>query len=192
MCRYAYSPGIHFVAELGGGLLLPQVYARSLVPNRPQICLTDDVIYAPNKQGLLQLVISLDSADEVSATFRQLQSIDIEGLSKGLVNRSECVAIIHDLMATIPEAQYDDLERQQLRIIRVASSSEFAASVLCKDRPEPRYYDPYRIRYEVRRKKFILARPDRFVFAACTDAEELCSALRLVEPILTGCRDPVE
>lgn len=186
MCRYTHSPGLHFVAELGGGLLLPQVYARSLVSNNAGIFFTDDMIYAPGKQGLFQLVILLDSTAELSTTLRQLQLLDIEGLSNNLVKPSECVTIIHDLMATLPESQQKEFEGQKSQIIRAASGAEFAASTLCKDRPEPRYYQPYRIREEVRGRKFVLVRPDRFVFAACTNIEELGSALQLIEPILSG------
>jgi hypothetical protein len=186
MCRYAYSPGLHFLAELGGGVLLPQVYARALVPNMSGIFFTDDVIYAPGKQGLFQLIILLDSTAELFTTLRQLRSLDIDGLSNNLVKQSECVTIIHDLMATLPESQQKEFGNQQSQIIRAASGAEFAASMLCKDRPEPRYYEPYRIREEVRGRKFVLIRPDRFVFAACTNIEELSGALRLIEPILSG------
>jgi hypothetical protein len=150
------------------------------------IFFTDDVIYAPGKQGLFQLVIFLDSTAELSITLRQLQSLDIDGLSNNLVKQSECVTIIYDLMATLPESQQKELEQHQSQIIRTASGAEFAASMLCKDRPEPRYYEPYRIRHEVRGRKFVIVRPDRFVFAACTNIEELGSALRLIEPFLSG------
>jgi hypothetical protein len=186
MCRYTYSAGLHFVAELGGGLLLPQVYARPLVPNESDIIFTDDVIHASDKQGLFQLVILLDSTDELSATLQHIQSLDIDSLSNNIVKQSDCVTIIHDLASTLPTSQQKEFERQRSRIVRVASATEFAASTLCKDRPEPRYYDPYRIRQEVQGRRFVLVRPDRFVFAACANIEELSSALRQIEPILSG------
>jgi hypothetical protein len=188
MCRYSYHPGLHFLAEFGGGLLMPQVYCKSVLQKTADVMFTDDVIFAPSKQGLFQLVILINSTDEIEETFQQLQSVNVEGLANGFIKQSESIMIIHNLDATLSTVQQKSLSRAQCNAFRIASASEFAESPWCEDRPKPRYYDPFRISKEVSENKFIILRPDRFVFAACAGAEELCSALRLIKPTLAGKR----
>lgn len=187
-CRYTYRDGLHFLARDGGGVLLPQVYCRSVVPRGSTVQFTDDIVHATEKLGLFQLVVLLKSASEVGPIIHQLGSFDIDELSSGFVKHAEITVIIHDLTATLSEPQQRELETQSVRVVRTASSSEFEVSPLCNNRPAPRHYDPYRIAAELPGKTFVIVRPDRFTFAACATAEELCEVLRLIEPVLQGQR----
>ena len=169
---------------------MPQIYCQSLLDKAAEVMFTDDVIFAPSKQGLFQLVILINSASEIEEIIQQLQSVNVEGHATGFIKQSESTMIIHNLDATLSKPQQDCLSGQHCSVFRIASSSEFADSRWCEYRPEPRHYDPFRIRKEVSEKRFIIVRPDRFVFAACANAEELCSALQLIHPTLAGANIP--
>lgn len=188
MCQYSYRSGLHFLETFGGGQLLPQVYARSLAPDRSSITFTDDVIFASNRQGIFQLVILLESADEIGPTIQQVRSLDIDRLSCGFVKHSESVIIVQNLTATLSKPQEKEMIGEDFQIIRVASAAEFAVSHLCENRPEPRYYDPFRMKDEVHGKKFVIVRPDRFIFASSANTKDLCNILQLIEPTLRGAK----
>jgi hypothetical protein len=75
---------------------------------------------------------------------------------------------------------------QKVQLARIATASEFAADEnLCKNRPAPKYYDACRMKQEVHGKKFVIIRPDRFVYAACSSLEELQRAAKSVPQALT-------
>lgn len=187
MCRYVHQPGLHFVAQSGGGVLLPQVYCRKVNIEDSGIQFTDDIIYSQWKSGSFQILVIVHSSKECDNIEQQLRSLDISGLSSGFVNPYEETVLVHDLDVTFERgAENAASERQSIQKARIASAAEFAASTLCENRPAPRYYDPYRIRKEFPDKQYIVLRPDRFTFAACANTDELCSALQLIVPTLSG------
>ena len=185
MCYYAHQRGLHFLKS-SGGLLLPQIYCRSLFPDNPSIQFTDDVIFASHKRGLFQLVVIVEAVEEIEENSRQLSSLDIYELSSGFMEQSESTIIVHDLEVSLEGMKSTGHETINVTAVRIASKAEFASSALCENRPEPRYYDPHRITKETRGRKFLVVRPDRFTFATCANIYDLREALKAIKPVLSG------
>ncbi|KAK6442808.1 hypothetical protein LTR95_000967 [Oleoguttula sp. CCFEE 5521] len=170
MIRYKYQDGMPFVPDLGRGLNLPQVYVRDLATN--EIVFSDDLIYAQSKAGLFQILLLVDQSDKAHHALKE-----IDGLSQstaGRLREDEATVLIHDL-----KAKYPDALSSPANIARIASGEEFAADErLCRNRPAPRHYDPFKIQREAGpRATYIVLRPDRFVYAACATVQELWNAL---------------
>lgn len=181
--RYQYTPGMAFLPKFDGGLNLPQVYCVALDKERRKegVHFTDDVIFTPGKRGLFQLVILLQHVDELKAAWAALR--DIDGVAKGEMRADEATVIIHDVLAECPPSNTDNA--MYGNIFRIATGEEFAQDArLCKRRPAPMYYDTYRMIREVGGKRYVILRPDRFVFAACRDRDELHEAVRKIEEVL--------
>lgn len=177
LCRYAYQPGLHFSSTFHGGSLLPQVYCCVGVCD-PQIRFSDDIIFSPKKRGLFQLVVIISSYAALQDIGQELQSLDIDTMSNKFVWSSEATTIVEDTKAHSAETTGS--------VVRVASAEEFEQSPLCQDRPKPRYYDERRMSKEFAGRPFIVVRPDRFVFAACSTVHDLGAALQQIEPTLRG------
>ena len=177
MTRYQQASGLPFIAELGGGLNIPQVYARDLLGQK--LFLTDDIIFALSKKGMFQLLILVDQLQRGWKAWEEVQGLSER--SEGRLREDEATILLHDLNAERIDCKY-----VPVKIVRIASGDEFAADPdLCRSRPKPRYYDPFRIRKEVGRKViFVVLRPDRFVYAACSNAQELSSALDRLKELL--------
>jgi hypothetical protein len=172
MARYKHGPGLPFVAEMGGGLLLPQVYAYDWKADRLQF--TDDLIFSPQKQGLFQLLVLPDTVQEIVTLTQGLSEID--ELSRHLLHSDEATILVQSTQASLPTPT--GLPSKQ-NLARLATGDEFAADpVLCKNRPPPIGYDEFRLKREVQGRKFVILRNDRFVFAACDTPAELKEAAR--------------
>ncbi len=173
LTRYEWRDGenMAFLPSMGGGSNFPQVYCVALdgVEERGDVRFTDDVIFDEAKKGLFRLVIFIDEILHL----RQVQPLldCIDDISGGVLRAAETTFIVKstDIPPESVNMEYGD-------VYRLATASEFAASPLCTGRPEPRYYDPHRIWQESAGKQFIILRPDRFVFAACGDLDELREA----------------
>jgi len=168
MVQYNHSERMPFLPELGGGLCLPQVYCRSIRREETQIFFTDDVIFAQGKKALFQILVLAGSIEDATS-YRDAMA-KIGKLYNGEINFDEATTLIDD--STCETHQHLDY------IFRVATSEEFANSSLCEKRPSPKYYDASIIGKCLKRRKFIILRPDRFVFAACNTLEELERAAR--------------
>lgn len=188
MCRYKGQSGLHFLSERGGGVLCPQLYCRSLNDSGFDIVFLDDIVHARGKHGLLQLLVCIESGAEIPKVCQQLESLEVEKLSQGLVKQSEATILVENERARPIGTAQPTLPLNDCAVLRIAETDEFAASPLCKDRPEPQYYDPHLISKVFPSKKYILIRPDRFTFAACATEDELRKALELIDPILSGKR----
>ena len=181
MARYEYRDGMAFVPELGGGGCLPQVYCCPLNEKREPgarlpIVFTDDVIFARHKKGMFQLVVLLDGIGEVADAAQAVR--EAESLSTGFVLAQEATYIIQDPHANV--AGSDSLVGEHT-MARIATGEEFAAvEQLCGRRPPPKYYDMFRMRREVGGRRFVIVRPDLFVFAAAYDGQEVRRALRRI------------
>lgn len=171
--RYRYESGFAFVP--GGGSLLPQVYAVNLQDT--SVLFSDDMIFAPWKIGTFQLVILVDAIEEAADALNELG--DVVELSGGLILEDEATVIVQDTMQEM---------KTSLRhkcLIRLATSDEFAADpLLCKNRPAPRYYDPFKMRKELGSRRFVIVRPDRFLYANCSGQDELGNALKALAEAL--------
>ena len=179
--RYKHAPGLPFRPEYGGGVNLPQVYARPLNGSSNAVTFTDDLIFA-HKKGVIQLLILVDKAHQAKSAIGIIDGVG--ELSCGLIRDEEAIVLVNDLAAS-----RDDVGGIDRRTVaRIASGDEFIEDEkLCKDRPAPTHYNPHRIRDELRASvRFVLIRGDKFVFAACTDREELEDALRSLQTYLHG------
>jgi hypothetical protein len=170
MTRYQYQPGLAFVEHMGGGLLLPQVYAFGFRSRK--IHFTDDLIFAPAKQGLFQLLILPTGTDEIEQLTTGLEAV--EEASRGLLFADEATVLVQSTKASMLPL---DIKIPQ-EVARIATGDEFAEhETLCKGRPLPVGYDELRMSKEVQQQKYVVVRPDMFVFAACNNVVELEQAV---------------
>lgn len=177
MIRYKHQPGMPFVSDGHGGLLFPQVYAWDFESER--VMFSDDLIFATGKTGALQLVILSESPEEA----KHLLSA-IKDMPQSIFFRTtEATVIIQNY--GVDSSRVRSLVSNGGKIARVATGEEFAADlVLCRGRPAPKYYDPFRISREVKGAKFVLVRPDRFVYSACANTEKLRRTLEGLNEVL--------
>ncbi|PVH96296.1 FAD/NAD(P)-binding domain-containing protein [Periconia macrospinosa] len=171
MTKYQWQSGrgMAFLEKMGGGGNFPQVYCAVLNgQDVDTVHFSDDVIFAPSKQCLLQVVVILRSLDDLYSCQQILAGVD--EASEGALKSDEATFVLNSTAAT----QTPDT---QATVYRLATGEEFAADeVLCRGRPFPYNYDPLRMAQEVGHRRFVIVRPDRFVFAACQAPEELISA----------------
>lgn len=177
LIRYRHRQGLPFLADGHGGLLFPQVYVWNFRTNR--VAFSDDLIFAPAKKGLFQLVMLPAFADEAY----QLQNSVIDLAQSKYVDAVEATTIIQS--HRLPSQITKHLTSDDTTVARVATSEEFADSLLCQGRPAPRYYDPFRMAKETKGMKYVLVRPDRFIYSACQTLEELKKALLEMDSVLT-------
>lgn len=167
MVRYQFSPRMPFIPDLNGGLCLPQVYCKS---SSGEVFFTDDIIFNPSKKGLFQLLVYLQTPSELESA-RDIISA-IEGLSRGEIRIDEATYIVED-------EDWNPTSVQDVKsVYQLASAAEFAESSLCDGRPEPRYYDMQYLGKALGGSKYVIVRPDRFIFAACRNLEEIERAAR--------------
>ncbi|KIX10084.1 uncharacterized protein Z518_01165 [Rhinocladiella mackenziei CBS 650.93] len=189
MIKYKWAPGMAFLPDLGGGLSLPQVYCRSVFHSpkggRPKVQFTDDVIYGPGSNSLLRLLVLVDDLEQAERSRAELTALNLESISDGEVKADEAAFLILSPSVAAEQTGASPAMSQQ-RIYRIATGDEFAASELCQHRPKPTGYDMYRIKKEVEGRKYILARPDRFIFAACRSGKELVNACERISTTLLG------
>ena len=175
MIRYNYEPGMAFIPDLGGGFSFPQIYCIDLCngynDTASRVRFTDDAIFDHWKQALFQVVVLNKNLAEAEAAKKSLQGL--EHASEGELREHEATYIIHDLSVTPAMNSYFDVG-----LFRIATGTEFAETRLCHQRPEPQFYDPFRMMKEAQRKPFLILRPDRFVYAACADRNELFESAR--------------
>ncbi|KAI9712045.1 MAG: hypothetical protein M1820_001754 [Bogoriella megaspora] len=181
MVKYQYAPGMTFLPEMNGGVCLPQVYCRSLSRGDMPVQFTDDVVFAADKKTLFQILVVLRSTSDLEAAWRDLQAID--ALYPDTIHAQDAVFLIHDHRKA-SEFDSED-QRWKGRLFRTATAEEFAQHErLCKNRPVPTHYNKNRIWQEVKGNRFVVVRPDRFVFAACSSVEDLALALQHLSKFL--------
>ena len=164
MTRYIHAQDLPFLPS--GGLLLPQVYAWDC--GASQVGFSDDFIFSKRKGGLLQLLLLPDSMEEASRMIVELQQLP----EHKLFSPREATTLIQDT-----DVDLSRIVQEGMTLARVATGGEFAATELCRNRPPPQHYDPYRVSKELPGMKFVLVRPDRFVYAACKDMKGLAATI---------------
>ena len=183
MIRYQYQSGMPFLPELGGGGCFPQVYCALLEDGQEsgQVRFTDDLIFAPHKSGLFQVVVLVDRVEEIPLAAKALTGLT--ELSSGLLQEGEATFIVQDIYAkALPGTK---ISVGQGKIARIATGTEFAADLLlCHNRPPPKYYEAYRMKHEVQGHRFAIVRHDRFVYAACSDVDDLRGATGQMSTVL--------
>ncbi|RAO67514.1 uncharacterized protein BHQ10_003526 [Talaromyces amestolkiae] len=177
--RYQYSNGMPFIPSLNGGLCVPQVYCKSLNSDN-NVYFTDDVIFK-GKKGLFQLLVYLKAPNDMILAGKD--AFDIETISQGHIYESDITCITEADPQTLTSYAKNE---PCYPTYSIATGEEFAKSELCKGRPEPKYFDPYRMRKELKGHKYTILRPDRFVFASCSTREDLVKAVRALVMYLNG------
>jgi len=177
MIRYKHQPGLPFMPDGHGGLLLPQVYAWDFSSDR--VIFSDDLVFTPVKKGLFQLLLLPSSPEEAKTLLAATSDVT----QNRFFIADEATVLIQN--CGVQRSRIQQLLETGVVVARVATGEEFAADpVLCRNRPAPKYYDPYRISKEVKGMKYVVVRPDRFVYAACRTGNELMSAVNLLTEIL--------
>jgi hypothetical protein len=204
MIRYSYEQGMHFLPDFNGGKLLPQVYCRSIGSRSSveaesasvsTIVFSDDVIFAPQKKRLFQLLVLVNDLTDAEKRMQQDLSA-VDRWSDGYVLSSDVTFLIHGSAHTNTESssenavQISPSSRSALslspNVLCTVTAAEFAESPLCISRPPPLYYDPLRLQKEVGGRKFVVIRHDRFIFATCDTLDDLQTILRSITPVLSG------
>ncbi|GKZ95774.1 hypothetical protein AnigIFM59636_009782 [Aspergillus niger] len=162
MVRYRYLDGMPFLPDLNGGVNIPQVYGKK---SNGEIVFTDDIIFRSQQGGLFQMFVYLHTDEELLEVRKVLQ--EVEQPSRGTLLAKNVPIII--------EKSVTDAEDPN--VIKIATGEEFASSPLCNRRPEPKLYDQFALGKEIR-GRYCIVRPDRFLFAACNDINELHVAIR--------------
>ena len=184
MVRYNHAPGLPFMPEYHGGLCLPQVYCKAMFPlpeGLGEVFFTDDVIFGAHKTGLFQLLVYIGDLSQLTPA-RETVS-DVEDISRGEITAGDVTFLVED-MTDIDDD--DGVTEEMTSVFRLATAQEFAASALCHERPEPRFYDPYYLGKASDGNKFLIVRPDRFIFAACNSRQDLVKALVEMVAYLQG------
>ena len=171
MTRYRWEDGrgMAFMKDMAGGQNFVQVYAVQLKADglKQSVSFTDDIIFAPRKQATFQLVVILQSPVDIVGLETELKDLD---------QISEKALLPEETSVFINSTKVSSMDTDGWDVWRLASAGEFAQTLLCKGRPEPKNYDPYRMSKEVEGLKFVILRPDRFVFAACNNRTQLRQA----------------
>ncbi|KAK4862426.1 hypothetical protein LT330_002559 [Penicillium expansum] len=165
LVQYKYSPGLPFDPTHTGGILLPQVYCKA-VGRSVEVFFSDDIIFRKEKRGIFQLLVYLRDVDELTAVHETVSRI--EEISKGEVYCSEVTYLIEKF-----DVESHAVTKGASSVYCLATGDEFAGSPLCRGRPEPKYYDPLYLSKVLGGRKFVLVRPDRFIYAACDDFPQL-------------------
>lgn len=192
--QYTHQEGMPFLTQYRGGLCLPQVYCKRVrqvskssehsevkgAESPANVFFSDDVIFSNrsnNSDRLFRLLVYLPSIDQLQAAQETVS--DIESLSKGEISSSEVTFLLEEASdATDKQAGY--IADKKLEVYRLATASEFAASRLCQSRPEPRFYDPYCLGKSIDKSRYVILRPDRFVFAVVNTREDLVNGASTV------------
>ncbi|KAL4941279.1 hypothetical protein BDV06DRAFT_229833 [Aspergillus oleicola] len=153
------------------------------VENCSRVYFTDDVIFSHAAGGyrrLFRLVVYLQQLSDLPAAARDVA--DIEEISRGEIHTDDVTFLVrnHGIMVQErwgQELAYSDMTHLHCVLrqstYQIATGEEFAASPLCFNRPEPRFYDPYYIEKILGETKYVVVRPDRFIFAAVNDRQGL-------------------
>lgn len=181
--EYKYEEGMQFLSHLGGGKCWFQIYCKRL-GKEEGVTFSDDLIFDAEKKSMFQLVVLLDTIEDLPAACEQLK-----GVKKGLIETGnmidEATYIVQDSHADHATWEKLDLEtKTTLDVFRVSTAKEFAVSALCREREAPEGYEESRLKKSTEGKTFIIIRPDRFVFASCKDMLELSQAIEVMGQIL--------
>lgn len=171
--RYTYSAGMPFIPELNGGLNVPQVYCRSMTG---EIHFTDDIFFKPQMKGLFRMLVYLKNSIELESARETLRKV--EDWSQGELIANEIPVIVEEM-----QSGKETIENSN--VYQLATGQEFARSHLCDRRPEPIGYDQYLLRDNIK-GKFVIMRPDRFIYATCSEETELKNAVGCMMDVLRG------
>lgn len=181
LAMYRWAPGMPFVPQLGGGKCFPQVFCTSLGEVgsvKPKF--TDDVIFARPKTCLFQLVVLLDSPEDFDGTLEELQNAKHQLSNELQLDEATCI-ITQPLQRSLGESNRGWLSEGAVRVL---FKDEFTPDIL-DDFPGSEGYDGHVLRSEIK-GKYVVLRPDRFIFADCIGIKELGEASKALTEMLHG------
>ena len=196
MVRYDYKPGMAFLPELGGGVCFPQGYCvpvicRDIADQIESVMFTDDAIFASHKRGLFQVVVLLEHEDQLDAAKSLLENLEADPTellyvaeATFLVRNTETMTEMHSANK-VAHCAVKNMP-QETNVFRLTTADVFEQSHLCQNRPKPVYFEVNHLFQVLKGKRFVILRPDRFVFAACVTKEELVRALEGMPKVLNG------
>jgi hypothetical protein len=179
MIRYSWKEGLPFLGDAHGGICLPQVYCAPLFkhPKDIGVSFTDDIIFARQKVGIFQLVVLLETLEDLEHARSALHGLRKQ--PRFYVLPEETTFILQAPQVNILQPNIGD------DVFRLATADEFASNeLLCRGRPVPHYYDMYQMKKDLHGKRFVIVRPDRFVYAACDTADQLESICENIPKVL--------
>ena len=181
LTMYRWAPGMPFVPQLGGGKCFPQVFCTSLGEIgsvKPRF--TDDVIYAPSKTSLFQLVVLLDSLEDFDKTLEALQNAKHHFSNDLGLDEATCI-ITQPLQRSLGDPNKGWFSEGAVRVL---FKDEFTPDIL-DNFPGSEGYDGHVLRREIM-GKYVVLRPDRFIFADCIGIKELGEASKALTEMLHG------
>ena len=182
--QYKHSEGMPFLTQLPGGMLFSQTYCCGLGGvGDGDVCFTDDVIFAPEKKGLFQIVVLLHGDQGELQESRDV----VAGLGSVCphLHPAEATYFVRRQRAAADANSTLGKQSSLSNVHRTASAEEFNQSSLCKGRPPAYGYREYDMWSVVRDRRYVILRADRFVFAACNSARELQLAAARLNEIFT-------
>ncbi|KAJ6440665.1 oligopeptide transporter [Purpureocillium lavendulum] len=179
--KWTEGKGMAFIPTLRGGRNFPQVYAKQITNKQPDdeaVHFTDDLIFASHKVGLFQVVVMLYSTDDDDDSFDPKSLAGLREISGGCIRGDEATVFLNRTEPPLVNAGAE-------AIYRLATADEFAKyPPICANRPYPVGYDPFRMAKEVGQRRFVVLRPDRFVFAVVDTITELHLVARMVRSLV--------
>lgn len=194
MMRYNYTPDTPFLANYGGGISFPQVFAAPIdQPAPPLPMFTDDAIFSKQKRGVFQVVALTSSIEQLRDVRRSIVTLEKNYDIEDVLLLAETTYILHNC-ARQKNQDCSNLGSisQTESIVRVIDAEEYKAAgetpnalALTFPRPEPINYDPNRICNDLGKDViFAIVRWDRIVFARCRSISELKVVLRTIDNVL--------
>ncbi|KAL4756698.1 putative monooxygenase [Aspergillus foveolatus] len=117
-------------------------------------------------------LVYLDEPNELVSARETVYAM--EGYSKGEIRIGDATYLIQ---STDQSVDSSDDHGSANSVYQLASAENFARSPLCDVRPEPQHYDMYYLGRVLEGRKYVIVRPNRFIFAACSNREELQRAI---------------
>ncbi len=170
LTAYKWAPGMPFIPENGGGKVFPQVFCKPYGAGATTPVFTDDVIFSKGKTGLFQLVVLLANVTQINEAVEDLAALEEKGQIELKVD--EATFLVDDGSHLV-----DDRDKQGSTVenIHTIIRSKTSDSSVWNGLPDPIGYDGSRMRREVK-GKYVIVRPDRFIYAACRSRAELVNA----------------
>ncbi|KAJ5974815.1 monooxygenase [Penicillium waksmanii] len=175
--QYAHEPGLPFLPGMSGGGCFAQTYCVAVSDKESRAFFTDDAIFASSKICPFQVVILLPHLEALMPTLGELEGI--EQVAPQLLRFSEATIFVP--RKSVPPGA----EAPNSRLYRSATAEEFGKSSLCNGRPFPRGYNEDLMWQSMSGKRYVILRPDRFVFAACKTVADLGVAARRLEAMFS-------
>jgi len=170
LTAYEWAPGMPFIPANGGGKVFPQVFCKPYGARVATPVFTDDVIFSEEKTGLFQLVVLLANTAQMNGAVEDLAALEEKGQSELKVD--EATFLIDDGSHLVDNR---DKQASTVENIHTIIRSKKSDSSVWKGLPDPIGYDGSRMRREVK-GKYVIVRPDRFIYAVCRSRGELINA----------------